>query len=280
MKKIILAALAVLMMLCFVGCGEHTLETVKPVKYVMGDITDGVVCEMTVNGDTSTFTFTYSSSMKAWNGGDGKVNFKVAEKADASGLDWANAYSNGTFKLNDDPTYVYELNTSNITCTGLGDGIEYTLTITADVGGVNVSITGEEPKPAVDADLSAINATTMAQAGAYITVNGDAWGDATVGKYLFNKKGDNYVAIIPFSIPSNANNSWGKTSYEAWGNIGVGDNKTVKVAEKQFSFVDGKFIFKDKDHVNMGFANIVAGSNGVITVTASATGCTAVATVY
>ena len=280
MKKIILATLSVLMIFSLVGCGEHTLKTVSPVKYVIGDITKGSVAEMTINGDTSTFKFTYDSSMTAWGGGNGTVNFKVAAKADPNGLDWANAYSNGEFKLNDEAVYVYELNTSNITCKGLGEGIEYTLTVTADVGGVNVTITGEEPKPAADADLSAINATTMAQAGAYILIKGDAWGDATVGKYLFNKKGDNYVAIIPFSIPSNANNSWGTTSYEAWGNIGVGDNKTVKVAEKQFSFVDGKFIFKDKDHVNMGFANIVAGSNGVITVTASATGCTAVATVY
>lgn len=278
MKKIILAALAVLMMLCFVGCGEHTLKTVSPVKYVMGDITKGSVQEMTVTGDTSTFKFTYDSSMTAWGGGNGTVNFKVAAKADTNGLDWANAYSNGEFKLNDEAIYVYELNTSNITCKGLGEGIEYTLTVTADVGGVNVTITGEEPKPAADADLSAINATTMAQAGAYISINGDAWGDATVGKYFFNKKGDNYVAVIPFDIPNDASNSWGKDHYQAWGKIGVGDNKTVKAAENQYKFADGKLTFTDGD--NIDFNEIVAGSKGVITVTATADGCTCVATVY
>lgn len=278
MKKIILAALSVLMIFSLVGCGEHTLKTVSPVKYVMGDITNGSVAEMTVSGDTSTFKFTYNSSMTAWGGGNGTVNFKVAAKADPNGLDWANAYSNGEFKLNDEAVYVYELNASNITCKGLGEGIEYTLTVTADVGGVNVTITGEEPKPAANADLSAINATTMAQAGAYISINGDAWGDATVGKYLFNKKGDNYVAVIPFDIPADAKNGWGDTAYQAWGRIGVGDNKTVKADEKQFGYAEGTLHFNDTANIDLD--NIVAGTKGVITVTATADGCTCVATVY
>ena len=48
---------------------------------------------------------------------------------------------------------------------------------------------------AAEPDLSAINATTLAQPGAYILIKGDAWGDATVGKYSFNQKGDAYVDV-------------------------------------------------------------------------------------
>ena len=60
--------------------------------------------------------------------------------------------------------------------------------------------------------------------------------------------------------------------------IGVGDNKDVKSGEKQFNFADGKLNFDATN--NIEFADIVAGTKGVITVTATADGCTCVATVY
>ena len=62
MKKIILAALAVLMMLCFVGCGEHTLTTVFPDQiYIVGNATPcgwnvGNAIKMTKEGTSYVIT--------------------------------------------------------------------------------------------------------------------------------------------------------------------------------------------------------------------------------
>ena len=110
-----------------------------------------------------------------------------------------------------------------------------------------------------------------------ISIMGDSY-NATVGKYFFNKSGDDYVAIIPFAIADDAVNGWSGSSYAAWGKIGVGDNVSVKAAEKQFNFDNGTINFAATN--NIGFDTIVPGKKGIITVTASASGCTAVATVY
>ena len=280
MKKLLSVFAAAAMLFGFASCSGdlHDVSYVAPVKYVMGDITNGSPAEMTVDGMTSTYKFTYAGSMTAWGGGAGAVNFKVAPNADAGGLVWTEAWSDAKVTLNGPATTSSVLNAGNITCSDLVDGIEYTLTVTADIACVKIAITGPVPEPAVAVDLSAINATTMAQPNAYISINGDAWSDATVGKYFFNKKGDAYVAVIPFDIPANATNGWKDTAYQAWGKIGVGDSVKVKFAEKQFNFASGKLDFSATN--NIDFDNIVAGTKGVITVTATADECTCVATVF
>ena len=280
MKKLLSVFAAAAMLFGFASCSGdlHDVSYVAPVKYVMGDITNGSPAEMTVDGMTSTYKFTYAGSMTAWGGGDGAVNFKVAPNADAGALVWTEAWSDAKVTLNGDAATSSVLNgAKNIECSDLVEGIEYTLTVTADIACVKITITGPKPKPAVDADLSEINATTMAQPNAYISIMGDSY-NATVGKYFFNKSGDDYVAIIPFAIADDAVNGWSGSSYAAWGKIGVGDNVSVKAAEKQFNFDNGTINFAATNDI--GFDTIVPGKKGIITVTASASGCTAVATVY
>ena len=118
----------------------------------------------------------------------------------------------------------------------------------------------------------------MAQPGAYIEIKGDAWGDSLVGKYFFNKSGDDYVAIIPFAIADDAKNGWNLDHLQAWGKIGVGDNDLVAAADKQFNYVDGELNFDATNNIDI--AEIVAGTKGVITVKAAADGCTVEATLY
>ena len=287
MKKIIYILLTAVLALSFMGC-PTTYDDVEydqyvpTVQYIQGDMA-GSAAAMEVNGLVATYTFTYDETMTAWGSSLGTITFKVAAVEAGGQLDWPNAWSDATLTLNGEAVFTESKNGGNNTCEGLTVGEDYTITVTSGLTGVSIAITGKAPEATVELaepDLSAINATTMAQAGAYISINGDAWSDATVGKYFFNKKGDSYVAIIPFDIPEDAANGWGDTAYQAWGKIGVGDNKTLKVVEKQFSYVDDELIFKDSDHVNMDFDDIVNGSKGVITVTASADGCTCVATVY
>ena len=287
MKKIIYTLLLAVLALSFMGCptvyDDLNFEELVPTPaFIMGDMTAGSAAQMKVDGNVATYTFKYSAAEhNAWTSPAGTISFKVADKKGPDGaLVWDNAWSNAKITLNADPVESKDKNHStNITCEGLTDGEEYTITVTAGRTSVTLAITGKEKVvEAVEPDLSAINATTMAQPGAYILIKGDAWGNATVGKYSFNQKGNDYVAVIPFAIASDVSNGWGTDHYQAWGMIGVGDNKDVKAGEKQFNFAEGALNFDATN--NMDFANIVAGSKGVITVTASATGCTAVATVY
>lgn len=285
MKKIIYTLLVAVLALSFMGCPTvyddlNFEELVATPAFIQGDMA-GEAAAMTVNGNVATYTFKYDETMTAWAGSNGKINFKVSAKKgpDGKSLDWDNAWSDAAITINGEPVFTESKNGGNNTCEGLSVGEEYTITVTSGRTGVTMAITGKVAEvEAADADLSAINATTMAQAGAYISINGDAWSDATVGKYFFNKKGDNYVAVIPFDIPADAKNGWDDTAYQAWGKIGVGDNKTVKADEKQFGYAEGTLHFNDTANIDLD--NIVAGTKGVITVTATADGCTCVATVY
>ena len=113
----------------------------------------------------------------------------------------------------------------------------------------------------------------MAQPNAYIEIKGDAWKDAIAGKYCFKKIGDNYVAVIPFDIPADAENGWRIDHLQAWGKIGVGDNDLVVAADRQFNYSSGELNFVDKDHKNIDIAEIVKNTKGIIKVTADADGC-------
>ena len=288
MKKIIYTLLVAVLALSFMGC-PTTYDDVEydqfvpTVQYIMGDMA-GTPAAMKVNGLVATYTFTYDETMTAWGGSAGLINFKVAAVADAAGLDWPNAWSDAALTINGEAVFTESKNGGNNTCEGLTVGEEYTITVTSGTTGVSMAITGAAAAPAPvgpdleDPDFTVINSTTMAQPNAYITINGDAWGDATVGKYFFNKKGDDYVAVIPFAIAETATNGWGTDHYKAWGKIGVGDNKTIKAAEEQYKFADGVLTFTNGGDVE--FNDIVPGTKGIITVTANATGCTMVATVY
>ena len=280
MKKIIYTLLVAVLALSFMGCPTVNSDLNPQLDltglYLKGEADgwgDGFPLEKQEDG-TWTVKFVAPAA---------EMQFKVAT------ADWATAYP-----LDKDGACVEmafgeeaeffagDSGFSNPKITGLASGNNYVLVVTPLSTSILITvIEGENSgavSTAVEPDLSAINATTMAQPGAYILIKGDAWGDATVGKYSFNQKGNDYVAVIPFAIASDVSNGWGTDHYQAWGMIGVGDNKDVKAGEKQFNFAEGALNFDATN--NMDFANIVAGSKGVITVTASATGCTAVATVY
>ena len=70
MKKLLSVFAAAAMLFGFASCSGdlHDASYVAPVKYVMGDITNGSVAEMTVDGMTSTYKFTYAGSMNKWGG--------------------------------------------------------------------------------------------------------------------------------------------------------------------------------------------------------------------
>ena len=280
MKKIIYTLLVAILALSFMGCPTVNSDLNPQLDltglYLKGSFDGfgaGVPLEKQENG-TWTAEFTATGT---------EVDFKIAT------ADWATAYpldkSNQVVTIaveEEAELFAGDSGMDNDKITGLSTGDSYVVEVTPLSSSILVKfVKGESSGPvstAAEPDLSAINATTMAQPGAYILIKGDAYGDATVGKYSFNQKGDAYVAVIPFNIAADANDGWGKGHYQAWGMIGVGDNKDVKSGEKQFNFADGKLNFDATN--NIEFADIVAGTKGVITVTATADGCTCVATVY
>lgn len=280
MKKIIYILLTAVLALSFMGCPTVNSDLNPQLDlaglYLKGEADSwgaGFPLEEQADG-TWTAKFVAPAA---------EMQFKVAT------ADWATAYplnaegACGEIALGEEGEFFAgDSGFSNPKVTGLSSGNNYIMVVTPLSTSIMIKvIEGENSgatSSAAEPDLSAINATTLAQPGAYILIKGDAWGDATVGKYSFNQKGDAYVAVIPFNIAADANNGWGTDHYQAWGMIGVGDNKDVKSGEKQFNFADGKLNFDATN--NIDFADIVAGTKGVITVTATADGCTCVATVY
>lgn len=283
MKKLITGAVAALALLFgFASCsGDLHDDEALQLPYIIGDMNrDGTA--MLVNGNISTYTFTYDASWADWGGGSGKMYFKLLKVIDGwktPGWGSTSESDNAILTVNGDAVAGKQgAGQKNFEATGLVNGKEYTITATTSGNDVSVALTGYVKPDPVEADLSGINSTTMAQPGAYIEIKGDAWGDSLVGKYFFNKSGDDYVAIIPFAIADDAKNGWNLDHLQAWGKIGVGDNDLVAAADKQFNYVDGELNFDAKNNIDI--AEIVAGTKGVITVKAAADGCTVKATLY
>ena len=283
MKKLITGAVAALALLFgFASCsGDLHDDEALQLPYIIGDM-NGDGTAMLVNGNISTYTFTYDASWKAWGGGSGKMYFKLLKVIDGwktPGWGSTSESDNAILTVNGDAVAGKQGGgQANFEATGLVNGKEYTITATTSGNDVSVALTGYVKPDPVEADLSGINSTTMAQPGAYIEIMGDAWGDSLVGKYFFNKSGDDYVAIIPFAIANDAKNGWNLDHLQAWGKIGVGDNDLVAAADKQFNYVDGELNFDATNNIDI--AEIVAGTKGVITVKAAADGCTVEATLY
>lgn len=275
MKKLIFSALAAAALLFgFASCSGdlHDSEQLQMTR-IIGDMDgSGNAAMTTIDGNVSTYKFTYNSSWNAWGGGNGKMNFKALKV-------WDNWVTPGwgpdkatDVTVNGDAVAGKQGGgQANFVAVGLVNGKNYTLTFTTSGNDVSVALTGYVKPDPVEADLSAINATTMAQPNAYIEIKGDAYNDITVGKYFFNKNGDDYVANIPFDIASDATSSWGKSNYEAWGKIGVGDNDYVVATDKQFNYDSGDLNFDGNTDLNL--TEIVPGKKGLITVTASSDGC-------
>ena len=283
MKKILSVFAAAALLFGFASCNGdlHDKETLQ-LPFIIGDM-NGSGTEMTsVDGNVSTYTFTYDSNWSAWGNGNGKMAFKPLKIIDNwKTPGWGPSSEDAILVVNGDAAVgVQGGGTKNFIATGLVNGKEYTITATTTNNDVSVALTGYVKPDPVEADLSAINATTMAQPNAYIEIKGDAWGNAIVGKYFFNKIGDNYVAVIPFDIPADAKNGWGTNHLQAWGKIGVGDNDLVVAADKQFNYSSGKLNFVEKDPKNIDIAEIVQNTKGIIKVTADADGCKLEAIIY
>ncbi|MDD7611679.1 MAG: hypothetical protein PUJ82_12255 [Spirochaetales bacterium] len=288
MKKILSVFAAAAVLFGFASCSGdlHDAEPLQMTK-IIGDM-NGASADMVVSGTTSTYTFTYDSSWAAWGGGSGKMFFKVLKVWD----NWATAGwgpdTETALVLNGDAVEGKQGGgQANFACTGLVAGTEYTITSVSEGEKVKVSLTGPEPLPAVDGDLSAINATTMAQVGAYFEIKGGSFGGE--GKYNFNKVGNDYVARAVVTIPSGSKSGWSNDHYACWGKIGIGDGKTINYADKQWTA--GKvaldtpvdLIFLPKDHVNFEIDEVIGGTTSeevtyMIEVRATASGCTIKAT--
>ena len=284
MKKLLTGAVAALALLFGFASCSGDLHDAEPLQlpYIIGDMNGDGTDVTSVNGNVSTYTFTYDSSWAAWGGGSGKMYFKLLKVIDGwktPGWGSTSESDNAVLTVNGEAAAGKQGGgQANFEATGLVNGKEYTITATTSGNDVSVALTGYVKPDPVEADLSGINSTTMAQPGAYIEIKGDAWGDSLVGKYFFNKSGDNYVAIIPFAIAGDATNGWGMDHLQAWGKIGVGDNDLVAAADKQFNYVDGELNFDATNNIDI--AEIVAGTKGIITVKATADGCTLEATLY
>lgn len=284
MKKLITGAVAALALLFgFASCsGDLHDDEALQLPYIIGDMNGDGTDMTSVNGNISTYTFTYDASWAAWGGGSGIMYFKLLKVIDGwktPGWGSTSESDNAILTVNGDAVAGKQGGgQANFEATGLVNGKEYTITATTSGNDVSVALTGYVKPDPVEADLSGINSTTMAQPGAYIEIKGDAWGDSLVGKYFFNKSGDDYVAIIPFAIADDAKNGWNLDHLQAWGKIGVGDNDLVAAADKQFNYVEGELNFDATNNIDI--AEIVAGKKGVITVKAAADGCTVEATLY
>lgn len=284
MKKLIISAIAATALLFgFAGCsGDLHDDEALQLPYIIGDMNGDGTNMTTSSGNVSTYTFTYNASWDAWGGGSGKMYFKLLKVIDGwktPGWGSTSESDNAVLTVNGDAVAGKQGGgQANFEATGLVNGKEYTITATTSGNDVSVALTGYVKPDPIEADLSAINATTMAQPNAYIEIKGDAWSDSLVGKYFFNKSGDDYVAVIPFTIAADAENGWGTDHLQAWGKIGVGDNDTVAANDKQFNYADGNLNFDATNNIDI--EEIVAGTKGVITVTATAEGCTLKATLY
>lgn len=284
MKKLITGAVAALALLFgFASCsGDLHDDEALQLPYIIGDMNGDGTDMTSVNGNISTYTFTYDASWAAWGGGSGKMYFKLLKVIDGwktPGWGSTSESDNAILTVNGDAVAGKQGGgQANFEATGLVNGKEYTITATTSGNDVSVALTGYVKPDPMEADLTAINATTMAQPNAYIEIKGDAWSDSIVGKYFFNKSGSNYVAVIPFAIADDASNSWGMDHLQAWGKIGVGDNDLVAAADKQFNYVEGALNFDDTNNIDI--QTIIAGKKGVITVTATTDGCTLEVTLY
>ena len=284
MKKLLTGAVAALALLFGFASCSGDLHDAEPLQlpYIIGDMNDDGTDVTSVNGNVSTYTFTYDSSWAAWGGGSGKMYFKFLKVIDGwktPGWGSTSETDNAVLTVNGEAVAGKQGGgQANFEATGLVNGKEYTITATTSGNDVSVALTGYVKPDPVEADLSGINSTTMAQPGAYIEIKGDSWSDSIVGKYFFNKSGDDYVAIIPFAIADDAKNSWSTDHLQAWGKIGVGDNDNVAAADKQFNYVDGELNFDATNNIVIN--KIVVDTKGIITVKATADGCTLEVTLY
>ena len=286
MKKLIISALAAAALLFgFASCSGdlHDSEQLQ-MTGIIGDMDGSGTAKMTtIDGNVSTYKFTYNSSWNAWGGGSGKMNFKPLKVWDNWATPgWGPDTATDVTVNGDAVAGKQGGGQANFVAVGLVNGKEYTLTFTTSGNDVSVALTGYVKPDPIEADLSAINATTMAQPNAYIEIKGDNIDNALVGKYFFNKSGDNYVANIPFDTTGKTFANWGQIGdyYVGWGKIGVGDNDNVVAADKQFNYVsDGELNLADNPN-NLGLTEIISNKKGLITVTASSDGCKVTVTTF
>ena len=151
MKKIIYTLLVAVLAFSFMGCPSvyedlKFEEKVPTPAYIQGAMTPAdTAVAMEVNGDVATYTFKYSAKdHSGWESEPGTVNFKVCPEIAGGRLNWPLAWSNAKLTVNGEAVEVTEQNTGNISCSGLLDGEEYTIKVTAGAKSVKIEVTGKK----------------------------------------------------------------------------------------------------------------------------------------
>ncbi len=203
---------------------------VKPV--VVGTApNDNNFYPLTYNDGVAEFVFTQDSD--AWTG-DYKTDTMTFKLALSDS--WDTTWGKTEFELNADYKEI-DNSTENCTVKGLVQGNKYKISVKMEGSKVSVKVTGEAAK-AEDADVSALNATTAAQKGAYFRIGGDNFGNVSAQQVLFNNgKATGYI-----TVPKTARNGWNNPDtdpFELYAYFGAGDNgSTLNNGEVQVKFGD------------------------------------------
>ena len=239
MKKIlsfVLASLAV--PLSFMGCGLHDMAA-PDALYIVGDMA-GAHTAMEKNGSSFTYTMTYSNGMNAWGGGAGTANFKFTFTPD-----WNSPTSLGNdvedvpvIAATEDEAEVFGLtesgNPANVTVAGFVDGEQYTFTVTVDATGTyTLTIVGTIDEGLFEfADVSAVDASTVIQEGAYIKLEGSSCELFNGVKIYFNGTTTG-VAYVEADKAYDCT-GWGGTNFAAWFKFYAGQGVSLRQKSAQF----------------------------------------------
>lgn len=189
-------------------------------KFYAIEFTDGV----------AEFSFTQVDDRWDSDFNPNSMNFQITLAAA-----WDTGWAGKELTLNDDYVDLETGKPSNNSIKGLTPGNKYKISVKMEGSKVSVKVTGEAAK-AEDADVSALNATTAAQKGAYFRIGGDNFGNVSAQQVLFNSgEATGYI-----TVPKTAENGWGNPNtdpFELYAYFGAGDNgSTLNNREVQVKF--------------------------------------------
>ncbi|HBD95323.1 MAG: hypothetical protein A2015_12780 [Spirochaetes bacterium GWF1_31_7] len=135
------------------GVKNNTTDplTVYPAAYIIGSMSENFAKLEIVDDTTLTYKFTYKNSMVAWEGGNGTINFKLAQKDN---------WDYGQFGVGKNPlesgkgsVVLSSESQGNISVNGLIDGKDYTITVTTNGILVAIKIESSDGSDVVDTSL-------------------------------------------------------------------------------------------------------------------------------
>lgn len=240
MKKLLSIFAVAAVLFGFASCSGDLHDMAAPdALYIVGDMAAAHTA-MEKNGSSFTYTLTYANNMNAWGGGAGTANFKFTFTPD-----WSSATSLGNDEdtapaiaatADDAEEFVLTEggNPGNITVDGFVAGEEYTFTVTVDATGkYTVTIVGTVDNGLQEfADVSAIDASTVVQEGAYLKFEGSSCALFDGLKIYFNGT-TTAVAYVVADKDYDFSN-WGMDHFAAWFKFYAGQGVALRQASKQF----------------------------------------------